>query len=62
MDSEQRRKLEQDTQDVFLAVCPLRYLFIINGVVLQTEWMIGAAIFMVIAPGIYSFILYKKGV
>lgn len=37
-------------------------LFIINGVVLQTEWMIGAAIFMVIAPGIYSFILYKKGV
>lgn len=37
-------------------------LFIINGAVLQTEWMVGAAILMAVVPGLYSFILYKKGI
>ena len=37
-------------------------LFIVNGAVLQTEWMVGAAILMAVVPGLYSFILYKKGI
>lgn len=37
------------------------FLFIINGF-FQYEWLVGAAIFMALIPGIYSFILYKKGI
>lgn len=36
-------------------------LFLINGF-LQLEWIIAAVLLVVVVPGIYSYILYKKGI